>query len=111
MYQVSAADHGLRLRHRCIERLRSRISSDPRLFVKIREWFLSAIDDLLSGTNRRLLEAVDQCCQDIGRDLELLQGEQVLVVEDDGTLMAMWTILDTARTRLDDVIREFEAGL
>jgi hypothetical protein len=110
MYQISAADKGRHLRQRCIDRLRSRIASDPRLFVKIRECFMSAMDDLLSETNTQLLRAVDQCCQDVGRDLELLQGEQVPVAEDNGMLEAMWTVLDTARDALDRVIGEFEAA-
>jgi hypothetical protein len=104
---MSAVDSGRGLRKRCIERLTSRISSDPKLFRIISQWFLADIESLIVEAEINLRDLADSCCDDIWRDLQLLQGHEV-EVEDNGEIRAISEILAIVKERLDRAKREFE---
>jgi hypothetical protein len=112
MYNVIVSGTGMK--KRMIQRLNLQIAGDrnnPRLFRTISVSFSVAILSLLHETNEMLKTATDKCCEDIGNDLELLRGENVPAVEEDGALETLRTILEHARTSRDDAERVFEAGL
>lgn len=112
MYNVIESGPGTK--QRLLQRLNSQVTGDrntARLFKVIRDFFISAIDSLLQATNEKLKTATDKCCEDIGNDLELLRGEDVPAMEQDGVLEMMFNILEQARASRDDAQRRFEAGL
>lgn len=107
-------DPGDGVTKRRIKRLELQISGDrnnPNLFKAIRDLFITALSKLLEDTKAKLQDAVDKCSADIGNDLELVRGEEV-PNSDESTLTGMiFDVLEVARTRRTEALREFQAGI
>jgi hypothetical protein len=106
-------DSGLGVRDRRINRILRQVSgpcvppNDKKLFVAIRDSFLTNITELIENTKAEFQEAVNRCSADIANDLELIRGEEAPVA-DDSNIPAIFELLEQAKKDRMAVLSQFE---